>query len=73
MNVVQVMEKKAEPPVSADALVYCPMCTHTVPGRVTTVRNAAGRKVPVVLAGQRCARCTSPLDAAVVVRIQEAA
>jgi hypothetical protein len=56
-----------------DALVYCPICTHSVPANVTLVRNAAGRRVPRVVAGQRCARCHSPLDAAYVLRVNEAA
>lgn len=71
MSPVQVLEKKAAP--VTEAYVYCPMCTHTVSGKINHVRNAAGRRVPVVVAGQRCARCASPLDAAVVVRLAEAA
>jgi hypothetical protein len=55
------------------ALVYCPICTHSVPANVTLVRNAAGRRVPRVVAGQRCARCSSPLDAAYVLKVNEAA
>ena len=60
-------------PGATSALVYCPICTHSVPANVTIVRNAAGRKVPRVVAGQRCARCISPLDAAYVLKLTDAA
>ena len=76
MSPVQVMEKKATSPnvgVPTDALVYCPICTHSVHGKVRFVRNAAARKTAVTVSGQRCSRCASPLDAAVVLRIEEAA
>jgi hypothetical protein len=69
-----VMKEKATASTGAiDALVYCPICTHSVPAKVTIVRNAAGRKVPRVVAGQRCTRCSSPLDAAYVLKVSEAA
>lgn len=57
----------------ASALVYCPICTHHVHANVTMVTNAAGRKVPKVIPGQKCERCASPVDAAYVVRMDLAA
>jgi transposase-like protein len=48
--------------------VHCPICTHTVPAEV----EAKG-KYPRVLKGQKCARCGSSLDVAVIVQIPEAA
>ena len=49
--------------------VFCPICTHTVPGTVL-VKGRALRVKP----GQRCSRCNSSLDPGVVVRlINEAA
>ena len=68
-----VIKETTSAPGAASALVYCPICTHSVPANVTMVRNAAGRRVPRVVAGQRCARCSSPLDAAFVLRVNEAA
>ncbi len=59
--------------VAIPAEVYCPICTHTVPANVTLVRNAAGKRVAKALTGQRCPRCSSPLDAAFVVRVTRAA
>ncbi len=55
------------------AAVYCPICTHTVPARVTVVRNASGKRVPRVVAGQICPRCSAKLDAAYVMRVERAA
>jgi len=76
MNPVQVMEKREVSPVTAavmDALVYCPICTHSVAGKIRFVKNAAGRKVASTVAGQVCPRCKSALDAAVVLRVEQAA
>ena len=47
---------------------HCPMCTHTVPADI----DLKG-KYPRVAAGQRCPRCGSSLDVAVVIQIPEAA
>jgi uncharacterized Zn finger protein (UPF0148 family) len=52
----------------SDGRVYCPICTHTVDGRVTLIN-----KKPVVVPGQKCARCASSLDAGIVLQIMEAA
>ncbi len=49
-------------------LVHCPICTHTVPAEIDLKR-----KVPKVEPGQRCPRCSSSLDVAVVIQIPEAA
>jgi hypothetical protein len=52
----------------ARALVYCPICTHTVEAEA----GMAGKK-PLVVPGQKCSRCASALDAALVVQFREAA
>jgi hypothetical protein len=48
--------------------VHCPICTHTVPAEL----DLKGKHARVVQ-GQRCARCKSSLDVAVIVQIPEAA
>jgi hypothetical protein len=48
--------------------VHCPICTHTVPADID-LRCRYARVAP----GQRCPRCSSSLDVAVVVQIPEAA
>ena len=48
--------------------VHCPICTHTVPADI----DFRG-KYPRVAAGQRCPRCNSSLDVAVIVQVPEAA
>ena len=48
--------------------VHCPICTHTVPAEV----EFKG-KYPRVLKGQKCGRCGSSLDVAVIVQVPEAA
>ncbi len=53
---------------TARALVYCPICTHTVEAEA----GFAGKK-PLVVPGQKCSRCASALDAALVVQFREAA
>ena len=47
---------------------HCPICTHTVPANIYLV----GKRIRVV-PGQRCTRCGSALDAAMVVQLPEAA
>lgn len=42
-------------------LVHCPICTHNVPATIEIIKKRV-RVVP----GQKCPRCHSPLDAAVV-------
>jgi hypothetical protein len=54
--------------IEAKGAVYCPLCTHTVEANVTY-----GPKSALVTPGQRCARCSSPLDAGYVIRINRAA
>jgi hypothetical protein len=49
-------------------LVHCPSCTHNVPASIEVVK----KRIRVV-AGQKCPRCHSPLDAAVVLPQLEAA
>jgi hypothetical protein len=61
MNIVQ-LEKPAR------ALVYCPICTHTVEAEAV-VQAKKPRTVP----GQKCARCSSSLDAGLVVQFRNAA
>ena len=48
--------------------VHCPICTHTVPAEI----DFRGKYVRVA-EGQRCPRCKSSLDVAVIVTIPEAA
>ena len=47
---------------------HCPICTHTVPADID-LRGKYAR----VAAGQKCPRCGSALDVAVVIQIPEAA
>jgi transposase-like protein len=49
-------------------LVHCPICTHTVPAQV----EVHSKRMKVV-AGQRCPRCQSSLDAAAVLYLAHAA
>ena len=49
-------------------LVHCPICTHNVPADIQVLEKRM-RPVP----GQRCPRCHSPLDAAVVLPQLQAA
>ena len=48
--------------------VHCPICTHTVPADI----DLSGKRARAVQ-GQRCARCGSSLDVAIVVQVPEAA
>ena len=47
---------------------HCPICTHTVPADID-LRGKFARVAP----GQKCPRCASSLDVAVVIQIPEAA
>jgi hypothetical protein len=49
-------------------LVHCPSCTHNVPAQIEIIKKRE-RVVP----GQKCPRCHSALDAAVVLPQVEAA
>ncbi len=49
-------------------LVHCPICTHNVPAHIEIVKKRV-RVVP----GQKCSRCHSTLDAAVVLPQLQAA
>ena len=49
-------------------LAHCPMCTHTVPAEI----DLKGKHARVA-AGQKCPRCGSCLEVAVVIQIPEAA
>ena len=51
-----------------EGLAHCPICTHTVPAEI----DLKG-KYPRVAQGQKCRRCGSSLEVAVVVQIPEAA
>lgn len=59
---------KAVEQISLRGQVHCPICTHTVPADV----DMEGKKIRVT-PGQHCPRCSATLDAAWVVRLQEAA
>ena len=50
------------------ALVYCPICTHTVEAEA----GLLGKK-PLVTPGQKCPRCASALDAGLVIQFRDAA
>jgi hypothetical protein len=50
--------------------VLCPICTHTVPAEVDL---KAKSKYARVSQGQRCPRCGSSLDVAVVIEVPQAA
>jgi len=52
----------------SNALVYCPICTHTVQAEA----GFQGKK-PLVTPGQKCPRCASSLDAGLVIQFREAA
>jgi transposase-like protein len=52
----------------SDGQVHCPICTHTVPAEI----DFRGKRARVAQ-GQRCPRCSSSLDVAVIVQIPEAA
>jgi predicted nucleic acid-binding Zn ribbon protein len=47
---------------------HCPICTHSVPADID-LRGKFARVAP----GQKCPRCASSLDVAVVIQIPEAA
>ena len=48
--------------------VHCPICTHTVAAEI----DLKG-KYPRVATGQKCSRCGSSLDVAVIIQVPEAA
>jgi hypothetical protein len=65
------IRQQAQPPVpqyETKALVYCPICTHTVEGIVV-----ATRKTAKVKPGQKCSRCSAALDPGYVMRMDRAA
>jgi transposase-like protein len=64
-----VVEVPAAPAHAQRGMVYCPICTHAVQASVLPARR--GRII--VQPGQRCPRCSSHLDAAVVLRVERAA
>ena len=61
-----VMDKK-KTATTATARVYCALCTRTVEAAVAVEPNLVYRKASLrVIAGQKCPRCSSSLDAAFV-------
>jgi hypothetical protein len=58
----QIVEKGVQ------GTAHCPICTHTVPAIIDILGKRAR-----VSPGQRCPRCASSLDVAIVVQIAEAA
>jgi hypothetical protein len=48
--------------------VYCPLCTHTVDAQVLVTRKGM-----LVKPGQKCARCSSTLDAGYVLNFTKVA
>ena len=63
------MKQIASGKKSSRGSVYCLICTHTVEADVVP----GGRNRLFVRAGQKCPRCSSPLDAAYVVVQHQAA
>jgi hypothetical protein len=59
---------KTLPENHTHGLAHCPMCTHTVPAQI----DLKGKHARVA-AGQKCPRCGSSLEVAVVIHIPEAA
>ena len=59
---------QVRPNSSSKALVYCPICTHTVEADVVH-----GGKHAHVKPGQRCQRCSASLDAGYIMRLDRAA
>lgn len=55
-------------PKTAPARVLCAICTHTVDAEVVLHRRGSYSRP-----GQRCPRCASSLDAAVVLHVPRAA
>ena len=51
-----------------EGLAHCPICTHTVPAAI----EFKG-KMPRVAKGEKCPRCGSSLEVAIVVQVPEAA
>ncbi len=45
---------------------YCTLCTRTVDATVSVGTNSIGKKYLRVTPGQKCPRCSGPLDAAYV-------
>ena len=50
-------------------MAHCPICTHTVPADIEVVKKG---KFARVTPGQRCQRCGSSLDVAIVIEAPEA-
>lgn len=66
MTYTQMSEPKAAP--TSTAKVYCPMCTHTVDATVEhQPKNAHVKR------GQKCPRCSGPLDAGYIMYLERAA
>ncbi len=59
---------KTLPETHTHGLAHCPMCTHTVPAQI----DLKGKHARVAV-GQKCPRCGSSLEVAVVIHIPEAA
>ena len=64
------MEAQPNTPASKTVrgVVHCPICTHSVPANV----EYTAKRVKVI-AGQKCQRCGSSLDAAALLYLQNAA
>lgn len=65
-----VAELEVTPSSSVPGVLYCPICTRYVDGEV---RKETLSKRFIATPGQKCPRCSSPLDAATVVQIRHAA
>jgi hypothetical protein len=56
-------------PLKMEGTAYCPICTHTVPAQIQVLGKRSARVTP----GQKCRRCSSALDAGIVVSVLQAA
>ena len=68
MPTVTMERKTAMPGKEGKGAVYCPLCTHTVDATISYTTKSAR-----VVAGQKCPRCSSSLDAGYVLHINRAA
>lgn len=67
-----VKHAEAKETKETNAAVYCPACTHVVEARSVAMYRRGYRISHVTVPGQKCARCSGSLDAAVVLRAEAA-
>ncbi|MFN3325158.1 MAG: hypothetical protein ACK5AZ_16810 [Bryobacteraceae bacterium] len=59
---------KPQTRIESKGFVHCPICTHTVEA-IVVLQNRTAKVKP----GQKCSRCQATLDAAYVLRLDQAA